>query len=176
MHSGCRNLATVSQILYKQFIGREKFSFVTCLCSFRLDSLIVLDVLLEHCPSLVAESAARLLPNLVRLIAQPRVLAAASGYGGHTPKMASSSLIVNPNSRLSTQKWRVRVLQRLAVLFEVIVSHSERQRAENTLVSSATVVMVTDTTTHRRVRSSVQVTPSSLHQFSLRFCISIVIN
>lgn len=129
----------------------------------RLDSLIILDVLLEHSPSLVADSATRLLPNLVHLIAQPRQISNNTSSKSST----ATSLIVNPSSRLSTQKWRVHVLRRLAVFFDVIASHSQQQCIGTALT---TAVMVIDTaTTHHCVQSSARIMQSSLDQLQLRF-------
>ena len=136
----------------------------------RLDSLVILDVLLEQCPSLVAGTAVRLLPNLVRLIAQPRQLASNSSH--HAPKPATTtmtSLIVNPSSRLSTQKWRVRVLRRLGAFFDAIVNHRHQQFVGGTSMPLSAVVTVTDTAArHHCIESSRHITPSSLHQFLLR--------
>lgn len=141
-----------------------------CLC--RLDSLIILDVLLDRCPSLVAGVAARLLPNLVSLIAQPRQHISHTGSsqrGGHK-STTTTSLIVNPNSRLSTQKWRVRVLRRLAAFFDAVVSHSSQPSDSDESTSVSPVVMVTDTATvHHTIKSSAHIIPSSLHHFLLRF-------
>ena len=133
----------------------------------RLDSLVILDVLLERCPSLVAGSAARLLPNLIRLIARPRQSSNSSSQKSTT----TTSLLVNPSSRLSTQKWRVHVLRRLAAFFDVSVSHSQQKCGGNTFTVLTPVVVVTDTmaTTHHCIQSSTQITQSSLQQFQLRF-------
>ena len=137
----------------------------------RLDSLIILDILLERCPFLMAGVAARLLPNLVSLIAQPRHLTSNMGssqHGGHKPT-TTTSLIVNPNSRLSTQKWRVRVLHRLAVFFDAVVIHSSQALVSNESASLLPIVMVTDTAaSHHCIESSAHVTQSSLHHFLLR--------
>jgi len=141
----------------------------------RLDSLFILDVLLAHCPSLVASSAERLLPNLVRLIAQPVTQACQLGgtnsSSHHAPKSSTtSSLIVNPNSRLSTQKWRVRVLRRLVTFFEAVVDYSRQKSVGDPSASLLSVVMVMDmATTHHCIESSAHITQSSLHQFFLRF-------
>ena len=134
-----------------------------------LDSLILLDVLLEHCPSLVASVAERLLPNLVRLIAQPRQSTSASS-DQHSRQSTMTSLIVNPNSRMSTQKWRVRVLRRLAAFFDAVVAHTQQCVTDaTTLSSSSSVVVATDSATiHHCITSRRRVTSSSLHHFTLR--------
>jgi hypothetical protein len=83
--------------------------------------------MLDQFPSLVASSAARLLPNFVGLIAQPRhIRADASGY--RQLKMTSSTLIINPNSQLSTQKWRLRVLRRLAKFFSAVAKDMQHSK------------------------------------------------
>jgi len=139
----------------------------------RLDSLIILDILLERCPSLVAGVAARLLPNLVGLIAQPRQLTAASGQHGGRTSAVATSLIVNPNSRLSTQKWRVHVLRRLAAFFDAVVTHSSQPTIDSESTSVSPVVVVTDSATvHHCIASSSRITPLSLHHFLLRFLLS----
>ena len=125
---------------------------------------------MERCPSLVAGSAVRLLPNLVRLIAQPHQLGNNTSSQRGQKSTTTASLIVNPNSRLSTQKWRVRVLRRLATFFDAVVSHLQQQSVGGASTTSTTVVTVTDTTTtHHRIQSSTQITQSSLQHFLLRF-------
>jgi len=157
-----------STMLLLLILGRCWWWCIFC----RLDSLIILDVLLERCPCLVAGVAARLLPNLVSLIAQPRQLTSNTGSSqqrGHK-SATTTSLIVNPNSRLSTQKWRVHVLRRLGAFFDAVVTHSSQSVDSSESASSSPVVVVTDTTTaHHCVKSSALITSSSLHHFHLRF-------
>jgi len=144
---------------------------VAVYCVGRLDSLMILDVFLKHRPSLIADSAPRLLPNLLHLIAQPSQLAAnSSAHRGQNSSTKMSSLIVNPNSRQSTQKWRVRVLRCLGAFFNAVVVHSQQQQSvKNMSATSSPVVTVTDSaTTHHWIASSACVTQSSLALFTLR--------
>ena len=72
--------------------------------SIQLDSLTVLDLCLENFPALVTGSTSQLLPNFVEQISRCRQ----SGSGS-----AERSLLVNPDSKMSSMKWRVKVLDRL---------------------------------------------------------------
>ena len=132
-----------------------------------LDSLVILDILLDRCPSLLAGTATRLLPNLVRLIAQPQPNT--PGYRGS--KSTATSLIVNPNSRMSTQKWRISVLRRMVKFFEAVASHSDQTLVSSRSISGRSeVITVTDTeTVHHCIESSARITQPRLQQFLLRF-------
>ena len=89
----------------------------------RLDSLQVLDIFLDKFPSLIASHSTRLLPNFIGLISRPRQIRAdASGH--KQQKSSSATLLVNPNSQMSTQKWRVRVIERIGKLFDAIASRT----------------------------------------------------
>lgn len=74
----------------------------------QVDSLTVLDLCLEHFPSLVTTNTSQLLPNFVEQISR-RSQTGKSGSSGS----AERSLLVNPGSRISSHKWRIKVLERL---------------------------------------------------------------
>lgn len=136
---------------------------------FRLDSLHVLDVLLDEFPHLISSYAVRLLPNFVGLISRPRqVRADASGY---RQQKSSSTLIVNPNSQMSTQKWRIRVLQRVGKLFNAIVTNMHQQKVLNHSTDKP-VFAVNDSDSaviHCFVEQPNAVTASAFESLSLRY-------
>ncbi|ELT91176.1 hypothetical protein CAPTEDRAFT_37340, partial [Capitella teleta] len=66
------------------------------------DSLSILDLCLEHYPSLVTADSSRILENFLEQISAK----------SNTNKK-QRTLLVNPNNKLTSQKWRLRVLQRI---------------------------------------------------------------
>jgi hypothetical protein len=136
---------------------------------FRLDSLQVLDVLLDEFPDLISSYAVRLLPNFIGLISRPRqVRADASGY---RQQKSSATLIVNPNSQMSTQKWRIRVLQRVGKLFSALVTGMRRQKMLNRSTDSPVfAVNCGDSAViHCFVEQPHAVTASAFDSLSLRY-------
>ena len=81
------------------------------------DSLQILDVFLDTLPSLVIQSSNQILPNFIEQISRQKVSGKAE---------TSRSLTVNPNSKLASQKWRSKVLERLHKLLSSIVSSSNQ--------------------------------------------------
>lgn len=105
--------------------------------AIKLDSLLILDLFLEHAPRLVARSSGRLLPIFAGLISRPRIMRAAqssSSQGGRDRQSSAASgsqqsLLVNPTSQMSSQKWRVRVLDRLGKFFSALEESCRHPKA-----------------------------------------------
>ncbi|EDO38143.1 predicted protein, partial [Nematostella vectensis] len=73
----------------------------------QLESLGILGLLLEYFPNQMILSSSQLLDNFIGLITH-------QGHGGSKPaKHGSSSLVVNPKGKLSSQKSRLKVLNQL---------------------------------------------------------------
>ncbi|RZB41646.1 beta-1,3-galactosyltransferase 5, partial [Asbolus verrucosus] len=87
------------------------------------DSLLLLDALLEHKPLLIAENFEKIFPDFLTLISKLRSQA--------TP---DRTLTLNLGSKLTSVKWRIKVLSRLYAILDIIIksgndknemSHSE---------------------------------------------------
>ncbi|XP_064614009.1 testis-expressed protein 10-like [Liolophura sinensis] len=89
----------------------------------RMDSLFVMDVFLDSFPGLVTNNSTQILLNFVEQIST-RI--AASGRS-----QAEQSLSVNPTSRLSTLKWRVKVLERLQKFLTALTQNSSREHTSS---------------------------------------------
>lgn len=74
------------------------------------DSLMLLDVLLRNVPSLVAKDSEKILSNFLTLISILRV----DSKPGRT-------LTVNLGSKLTTVKWKIKVLHRLKGILQSII-------------------------------------------------------
>ena len=78
----------------------------------QLDSLKLVDLCLEHYPELVTGVHSSLLPNFVEQISRISNTSK-TGVDRLSGSSGSRSLLVNPGSKLSSQKWRIQVLDRL---------------------------------------------------------------
>lgn len=74
------------------------------------DSLSILDLCLEHYPSLVTADSSRILENFLEQISAK----------SNTNKK-QRTLLVNPNNKLTSQKWRLRVLQRIHSFLRALI-------------------------------------------------------
>lgn len=83
--------------------------------SIQEDSLFLLDILLTHTPSLVATHSNKIMENFFDLISKLRV----NSKPGRT-------LTVNLNSKQTTIKWRIKVLNRLKNMLGAI--YNEKQK------------------------------------------------
>lgn len=83
--------------------------------SIQEDSLFLLDILLTHTPSLVATHSNKIMENFFDLISKLR----ANSKPGRT-------LTVNLNSKQTTVKWRIKVLNRLKNMLDAI--YNEKQK------------------------------------------------
>lgn len=94
----------------------------------KVDSLLVLDQLLEHFPNLVISKSNQVLLNFIEQISRQH------GIG----ESKSRSLSTNPDSETSSMQWRVSVLSRLQKCLEAVVSCcSENNQTKELKVGSA---------------------------------------
>jgi len=131
-----------------------------------LDSLQILDVLLDKFPALIASYAMRLLLPFINLISRPRHVRADAS--GHRQQKSSATLIVNPNSQMSTQKWRVRVIERVGKLFDAIAANVHC-KTPNIFNDSPNVTVHDIEASHYFVDQPNAVSWNVLHNFSLRY-------
>ncbi|XP_005185590.2 testis-expressed protein 10 [Musca domestica] len=92
------------------------------------DSLLLLDVLLHHIPTLVASHSAKILHNFLEMISRVR----AEG------DKAGRMLTVNMGQKQTTIKWRSKVLLRLQQMLETLAEYKLQQRQEGILSGSNT--------------------------------------
>ncbi|XP_069769689.1 testis-expressed protein 10 homolog isoform X2 [Narcine bancroftii] len=90
------------------------------------DALKLLDILLEHYPELLTDCCNILLKNFLELISHQRL----SKELKTGEKMPSWMLSVNPNRRITSQLWRLKVLNRLRKFLQAVVGGSA-QSLEN---------------------------------------------
>ncbi|KAK3108792.1 hypothetical protein FSP39_015844 [Pinctada imbricata] len=76
------------------------------------DSLQVLDLFLDYMPVVVVQSSTQILPNFIEQISRQKNSGKAD---------SARSLSVNPASKMASQKWRTKVLERLHKLLQCIV-------------------------------------------------------
>nr|XP_045228488.1 testis-expressed protein 10 isoform X2 [Macaca fascicularis] len=88
------------------------------------DSLKVLDILLEQYPALITGRSSILLKNFVELISHQQL----SKGLINRDRSQSWILSVNPNRRLTSQQWRLKVLVRLSKFLQALADGSSRLR------------------------------------------------
>uniref|UniRef100_A0A8C2VS06 Testis-expressed protein 10 n=1 Tax=Chinchilla lanigera TaxID=34839 RepID=A0A8C2VS06_CHILA len=88
------------------------------------DSLKVLDILLEQYPALITGRSSILLKNFVELISHQQL----SKGLVNRDRSQSWILSVNPNRRLTSQQWRLKVLVRLSKFLQALADGSSRLR------------------------------------------------
>ncbi|XP_032490469.1 testis-expressed protein 10 isoform X2 [Phocoena sinus] len=88
------------------------------------DSLKVLDILLEQYPALITGRSSILLKNFVELISHQQL----SKGLVNRDRSQSWMLSVNPNRRLTSQQWRLKVLVRLSKFLQALADGSSRVR------------------------------------------------
>ncbi|XP_069330583.1 testis-expressed protein 10 isoform X1 [Eulemur rufifrons] len=88
------------------------------------DSLKVLDILLEQYPALITGRSSILLKNFVELISHQQP----SKGLVNRDRSQSWILSVNPNRRLTSQQWRLKVLVRLSKFLQALADGSSRLR------------------------------------------------
>lgn len=76
------------------------------------DAMLVLDVLLEHYPALLAHRHAHLLTNFLELISRQRLGSGAKGSEKAAAGKAGWVLTVTPDRKVTGQQWRLTVLLR----------------------------------------------------------------
>ena len=93
---------------------------------FQMDSLNILDLVLEYYPELVLKHSRQILDNFVNQISRKSTTSSsASGGDG-----AQRTLVVNPNSKLSSEKGRNQVLQRLHAFFQALLQQNKTGSGE----------------------------------------------
>uniref|UniRef100_A0AAY4DRT0 Pre-rRNA-processing protein Ipi1 N-terminal domain-containing protein n=1 Tax=Denticeps clupeoides TaxID=299321 RepID=A0AAY4DRT0_9TELE len=96
------------------------------------DALLVLDVLLEHYPALLAHRHAHLLTNFLELISQQKLGGGAKAQA--KPGAGKTwALSITPERRTTAQQWRLTVLLRLSRFLEAVV---EERAGEGGVVSA----------------------------------------
>ncbi|XP_054008434.1 testis-expressed protein 10 homolog [Hylaeus anthracinus] len=81
------------------------------------DALLFLDVLVQNCGNVLARNSNKVLPNFLNMISRL-----------HTEMKPGRQLITTLNSKNTTVKWRIKVLERLATMFRSIVSFYKSQQ------------------------------------------------
>ena len=85
-------------------------------------SLSILDLFLEHFPKQVIRNSGQLLPNFIQQISLLRQSGSGKGKFGRSSESGMvRTLSMNPNSKLSSIKWRLNVMQRLSKVLSVII-------------------------------------------------------
>lgn len=82
----------------------------------QVDSLHLLDLLLDHFPTLVVSNSSQILPNFIEQISRCKL----------STKSGSSSLSINPHLKMASHKWRAKVLTRLYKLLSAILGTSSK--------------------------------------------------
>ncbi|KAM8966462.1 testis-expressed protein 10 [Pelodytes ibericus] len=83
------------------------------------DSLKILDVLLEEYPDLLIDRSSMLLNNFLELISHQKN---SKEVGGE--KQSVWTLSINPNRKITSQKWRLNVLTRLKKFLQALVKQA----------------------------------------------------
>ncbi|XP_076137285.1 testis-expressed protein 10 homolog [Alosa pseudoharengus] len=100
--------------------------------SIQADAMLVLDVLLEHYPALLAHRHAHLLTNFLELISRQRLSGGAKANEKAGAGKAGWALSVTPDRGVTAQQWRLTVLLRLSRFLQAVV---EERPEEESVVS-----------------------------------------
>lgn len=100
------------------------------------DSLLLLDVLLQHAPNLVAQHSSKILHNFLEMISRVR----AEG------DKAGRVLTVNMGQKQTTIKWRSKVLLRLQQMLLTLAEFRRKQNEETALINSKSTALVSHST------------------------------
>lgn len=87
------------------------------------DSLKILDILLEAYPDLLIERSSMLVNNFLELISHQK----SSKEMKSTEKSSMWTLSVNPNRKITSQKWRINVLSRLKKFLQALVKQAAKR-------------------------------------------------
>ncbi|EZA46928.1 Testis-expressed sequence 10 protein-like protein [Ooceraea biroi] len=82
------------------------------------DSLLLLDVLAQNCGSALAKNSHKILPNFLGMICRL-----------HSDIKPGRQLTTTLNSKNTSAKWRIKVLERLANIFTSLVYHEKHRRS-----------------------------------------------
>ncbi|KAL6262372.1 hypothetical protein P5V15_007461 [Pogonomyrmex californicus] len=91
------------------------------------DSLLFLDVLVQNCNSVLAKDSHKILPNFLGMICKL-----------HNEAGPDAKLTTMLNSKNTTVKWRIKVLERLANIFTSVVNYRKFYRNTHSNPLSAT--------------------------------------
>lgn len=92
------------------------------------DSLLLLDTLAQNCGSVLAQDSHKILPNFLGMICRL-----------HNDVKPGRQLVTTLNSKNTTTKWRIKVLERLANLFTSLVYYEKHRRSASSTPSKTTV-------------------------------------
>lgn len=98
------------------------------------DSLLFWDVLVQNCSTILARNSYKILPNFLDMISRL-----------HTEIRPGRQLVTTLNSKNTNVRWRIRVLERLATMFNSIVTFFKSQQTVSSNVP-AQVIHVDKTT------------------------------
>lgn len=84
------------------------------------DALLFLDVLVQNCNNILAKNSYKILPNFLDMISKL-----------HTEMKPGRQLVTTLNSKNTNIKWRIKVLERLATMFNSIVTYFKFQQTIN---------------------------------------------
>lgn len=90
------------------------------------DALLMLDVLLQHVPQLVAAHSAKIFQNFLEMISRVR----AEG------DKAGRMLTVNMGQKQTTIKWRSKVLLRLQQMLQTLAEHKRKEKDDTTKIGN----------------------------------------
>ncbi|CAL7950958.1 unnamed protein product [Xylocopa violacea] len=98
------------------------------------DALLFLDVLVQNCSNILARNSYKVLPNFLDMISKL-----------HTEMKPGRQLVTTLNSKNTNVKWRIKVLERLATIFNSIVGFFKSQQIVATDESAKVVNINKDT-------------------------------
>ncbi|XP_072268183.1 testis-expressed protein 10 isoform X2 [Pyxicephalus adspersus] len=91
------------------------------------DSLKILDILLEEYSDLLIDRSSMLLNNFLELVSHKKN----SKEKKNTDKSTAWTLSVNPNRKITSQKWRINVLGRLKKFLQALVKRAVERYPDN---------------------------------------------
>ncbi|KAL2740084.1 testis-expressed sequence 10 protein [Vespula squamosa] len=83
------------------------------------DSLLFLDILIQHCNSIIAKYSHKILPNFLDMISRM-----------HIEMKPGRRLITTLNSKNTSVKWRIKVLERLGNMLVSIINYKKIEKAQ----------------------------------------------
>lgn len=98
------------------------------------DSLLFLDVLVQNCSSILAKSSDKVLPNFLDMISRM-----------HTETKPGRQLTITLNSKNTSVKWRIKVLERLSNMLGSVINYKKLEKAQH-YTSVTKVIHVTEET------------------------------
>ncbi|XP_056376118.1 testis-expressed protein 10 [Hyla sarda] len=102
------------------------------------DSLKILDILLEAYPDLLIDRSSMLVNNFLELISHQK----SSKEMKNTEKPSMWTLSVNPNRKITSQKWRINVLSRLKKFLQALVKRASKRFPNDETIQDETEKLV----------------------------------